>query len=120
MCKLTGLVLFLAGVAQAQTPAPESKDPLGRNSPQSAIIHFLEAGHARDYAKASHYLDLRQIPAADRTKAGPELADQLEDLLDDTPFDIATLSRDNEGDLNDNLAPQLEHLDTFHLNGRPI
>ena len=120
MYKLTGLLLALAGVAQTQTPAPESRDPLGRNTPQSAIIHFLEAGHARDYVKASHYLDLRQIPLADRTKQGPELADQLEDLLDDTPFDIATLSRDPEGDQNDNLAPQLEHLDTFHLDGRAI
>jgi MscS family membrane protein len=120
MYKLTALVLLLSGVVQAQTPAPASKDPLGRDNPQAAIIHFLEAGHARDYAKASHYLDLRQIPAVDRTKAGPELADQLEDLLDDTPFDIATLSRDAEGDLNDNLAPQFEHLDTFHLDGRAI
>jgi MscS family membrane protein len=124
---LPGLALILfvfAGVLQSQTPAPappaESRDPLGRNTPQAAIIHFLEAGHARDYARASHYLDLRQIPAADRTKAGPVLAEQLEDLLDDTPFDIATLSRDPEGDLNDNLPPQFDHLDTFHVDGRDI
>jgi MscS family membrane protein len=119
MHRLTAFLL-LAGVMQAQTPAAESKDPLGRTTPQAAIIRFLEACHARDYNKAARYLDLRQLPAADRAKAGPELAEQLEDLLDDTPFDIATLSRDPEGDLNDNLAPQFEHLDTFHTDGRAL
>ena len=36
------------------------------------------------------------MPPADRAKNGPDLARQLEDLLDDTPFDITMLSRDPE------------------------
>jgi len=114
----------LAGIVFAQTPAAEVaavvKDPLGRNTPQSAILQFLEACHARDYAKAAYYLDLRNMQPADRAKNGPALATQLEDLLDDTPFDFATLSRDPEGDQSDGLVSSLEHLDTFHVNGQTL
>src|SRR5215472_2352088 len=87
-------LISLAGVLRAQMPAPETKDRLGRTTPQEAVFQFLEACHARDYSKAVHYLDLRRMTPEDRAKNGPELAHQLEDLLDDTPFDIATLSRD--------------------------
>jgi MscS family membrane protein len=112
--------LTLTGILYAQTPAPEVKDPLGRNTPQSAILQFLEACHSRDYAKAAYYLDLRRLPPADRAKNGPDLARQLEDLLDDTPFDIATLSRAPEGDQSDGLASSFEQLDTFHVNGQTL
>jgi MscS family membrane protein len=60
------------------------------------------------------------MPAAEREKNGPELAKQLEDLLDDTPFDIATLSRDPLGDLDDGLAPGRERLLTFQVDGKPL
>ncbi len=118
-------LLLLAGVlhaqtAAAQTPAAQTKDPLGRDSPQSSIFHFLEACHARDYAKATYYLDLRRMAPADRAQAGPELAMQLEDLLDDTPFDIATLSRDPDGDQSDGLGAAFEHLDTFRVDGQTL
>jgi MscS family membrane protein len=111
--------LFLfTGLLQAQSAAPAVADPLGRTSPQSSIYQFLEACHARDYSKASYYLDLRQMNPADRAKNGPELAEQLEDLLDDTPFDIATLSREPDGDLSDGLSSSIDHLDTFHVGGQ--
>ena len=109
------LVALLAGVLRAQTPVPELKDPLGRGTPQDSVLHFLEACHAREYSKALAYLDLRKMPTADRAKDGPELARQLEDLLDDTPFDIATLSRDPEGDQSDGLSGSRERLDTFRV-----
>ena len=115
--------LLLAGVIGAQTSVPEKaekKDPLGRDTPQSSVLQFLEACHARDYSKALYYLDLRQMPTQERAKTGPELARQLEDLLDDTPFDIATLSREPEGDQSDGLSPALERLDTFHVEGRTL
>jgi hypothetical protein len=97
--------ILLSGVLCAQTPVVESKDPLGRNTPQDSVFHFLEACHARDYSKALYYLDLRRMPPADRVKQGPNLARQLEDLLDDTPFEITTLSRDQNGDQSDGLSP---------------
>lgn len=112
--------ILLAGVISAQTPAPEAKDPLGRNTPQDSVFQFIEACHARDYSKALLYLDLRRMSAQERAKAGPDLARQLEDLLDDTPFDITTLSRDPEGDQADELSPDLERLDTFHVDGQTL
>ena len=114
------IAILTASVLSAQTPVPESKDPLGRGTPQSAVFQFLEACHSRDYEKALHYLDLRRMPPASRSKDGPELARQLEDLLDDTPFSVATLSRDPEGDEFDGLAPGLERLDTVHLEGQTL
>ena len=113
-------VIVIAGVLYAQKPAPEEKDPLGRETPQDSVFHFLETCHARDYSKALNYLDLRKMPPADRAKQGPEIAAQLEDLLDDTPFDITMLSRDPEGDVSDGLAGVRERLDTFHIHGQTL
>ena len=113
--RCAALILLVNGL-YGQTAG--SKDPLNRDNPQNSIVHFLEACHDRDYQKAAHYLDLRNLPINERSKAGAELAQQLEDLLDDTPFDIATLSRDSEGDQSDGLEAAFEHLDTFHVNNR--
>lgn len=114
------VTILLAGFVRAQTSVPETKDPLGRNSPQDSVFQFLEACHARDYSKALHYLDLRKMPPEERAKTGPDLARQLEDLLDDTPFDITNLSRDPEGDQADGLASSFERLDTFRVDGQTL
>src|SRR5579872_611670 len=119
MVRLLAAIL-LAGVLMGQTPDAETKDSLGRTTPQESVFQFLEACHARDYSKALYYLDLRQMSPAARAKDGPELAMQLEDLLDDTPFDITTLSRDPEGDQSDDLSPTLEHLATFQVDGKTL
>src|SRR5580704_8901828 len=111
--------LLLAVVLRAQTPAPQVNDPLSRTTPQQSIFNFLEACHARDYAKATYYLDLSRMSTGDRAKAGPGLAMQLEDLLDGSTFDIATLSRDVEGDLSD-LSPNIDKLASFEVNGQPV
>src|ERR1700687_2673725 len=113
-------VLLLAGVLRAQTPVPEAKDTLGRSTPQGSVFQFLEACHAREYSKALRYLDLRNMPPAQRAKDGPELARQLEDLLDDTPFDITMLSRDPEGDQSDGLPDALNRLDTFQVDKQTV
>jgi MscS family membrane protein len=119
MLRLAAVVLLVAAL-RAQTPAPETKDPLRRSTPQESVFQFLEACHARDYSKALYYLDLRRMSPAARAKDGPELARQLEDLLDDTPFDIATLSRDPEGDQADGLSAARERLATFHVDGQTL
>jgi MscS family membrane protein len=112
--------ILLAVVLRAQTSVPETKDPLGRGTPQGSVLHFLEACHAHDYSKALHYLDLRRMPQEQWAKNGQDLARQLEDLLDDTPFDITTLSRDPEGDQSDGLSSDRERLDTFHIDGQTL
>lgn len=112
--------LVLTGVLSAQTPTPPPADPLGRTTPQSAAFQFLEACHSRNYGKAAHYLDLRHMPVAERAKQGPLLAMQLEDLLDDTPFDITMLSRSPDGDVSDGLSSARERLDTFQVDGKTL
>ena len=119
MPRLLAALLF-ALVLRAQTPASEVKDPLGRGTPQASVFQFLEACHARNYSKATYYLDLRRMPAADRVKYGTELARQLEDLLDDTPFDITTLSRDPDGDQADGLGPAFDRLASFQVDGQTV
>jgi MscS family membrane protein len=109
-----------AAPAPSAAPAQNQTDPLGRASPQGAIYQFLEAAHSHDYFRAQRYLDLRSMSTADRAKQGQDLAKQLEDLLDDTGFDIATLSRDAEGYRSDNLPPQMEHLASFHVGQRTV
>src|SRR5712671_100136 len=119
MLRLLAAIL-LAGILRAQPSIPETKDPLGRSTPQESVFQFLETCHARDYSKALYYLDLRRMPPAARTKDGPELARQLEDLLDDTPFEITTLSRDPEGDQADGLSPNLERLASFQVDKQTV
>ena len=104
-------VAFLVSVvlAEAQQPFPRSSapsvathvstDPLGRDTPQSAVISFLEACRNQNYKQAAAYLDLRALPAGERADEGPKLAKQLEQLLDrNVEFDPGSLSRNAEGD----------------------
>jgi MscS family membrane protein len=109
--------MLLAGLLYGQIT---QKDPLERSTPQSSVFHFLEACHSRDYNRASYYLDLKRLNPSDRAKNAPDLARQLEDVLDDTPFDIATLSRDPDGDQTDGLGPGQERLDTFLVDGQAL
>lgn len=91
------LTLLLGSAASAQTK-PKAQDPLDRESPQSSVNAFLQAGHGRDYEKAAKYLDLRKLPSDERVKNGPQLAEQLQQILDrDAQFDVANLSREPEG-----------------------
>src|SRR5260370_7340497 len=91
MLRLLGVIL-LAGGLVAQTSVPETKDPLGRNTPQGSVFQFLEACHARDYLKALYYLDLRRMPASERTKEGLGLARQLYNLPPNPPSNTPPLT----------------------------
>lgn len=119
------LLLTVAGPLTAQKtlpakPAPTNQDPLNRDTPQSSVFSFLEACRANDYARAWRYLDLRNLPEDQRTANGPQLAKQLEEVLDRDPrFDVASLSRDAAGDLSDSLAANRELVDTFTIDGKP-
>src|SRR5579864_6522797 len=109
--------LLLATLLYGQN-TPAAQDPLWRLTPQSSVLHFLEACHTRDYTRASYYLNMARLSPADRSQNGPDLARQLEDLLDDTGFDIATLSNDPEGDRADGLSSTVERLDSFNADGQ--
>jgi MscS family membrane protein len=107
--------------AAKSTSASANKDPLNRDSPQTSVVAFLEAAHAHNYSKAWRYLDLRKMPEDQRLEGGTELARELETLLDrDTQFDVGNLSLNPEGDIADNLAPNRDRVDTFHVNGQTL
>lgn len=103
-----------------QNTSPAPHDPLGRSSPRDAMIQFLQACHDQQYAKAAHYLDLRKVPLNERDQKGSAIAKQLHDLLDNTSFDIAGLSRNFDGDLDDGLPPTREELLTINSDHQSI
>ncbi len=75
---------------------------------------FLEACRKHDYLRAMHFLDLRDKKPEERIKVGPELAQQLQEILDkDSQFDLADLSSEPEGDRSDGLSPDLDEIATF-------
>ena len=111
---------------EAQTPpvpkpAAGNHDPLNRNSPQSSVFSFLEACRAKDYQRAWRYLDLRILDDDNKRAAnGPELAQQLQQVLDRDPrFDVAALSTSPDGEKGDSLAPDRDLVDTFNVDGKP-
>lgn len=122
-CFLLGSIAVTAQILPTAKPAaaPANKDPLDRDSPQSSVVAFLEAAHAHDYGKGWRYLDLRNMPESERLAGGAELTRQLDMILDrDTQFDVGNLSRNPEGDLSDNLPPNRDRVDTFHVDGKTL
>ena len=79
-------------------------DPLGRGVPRSSVRGFLAAAKSRDYARASEYLDLRNLPEEATPAQGYELARQLKIVFDRVLWiDLELLSTNPEGDSEDNL-----------------
>lgn len=114
---LLAVLLFVSGPISAQSTPPRA-DELKRTTPRSSIYSFLEACHQEKFVLASRYLDLRGIRAAGRAVKGPELAKQLEALLDSDPrFELQQLSDRAEGNLEDGLAPDRDVLIGLPLNG---
>ncbi len=107
--------------ATTEAAPPKLQDPFNRDSPQSSVLAFLEACHARNYVRACRYLDLRKLPTGERLKDGQQLARQLGDILDhDAQFDVGSLSREPAGDLDDGLAPNRETIDSFQVNSHTL
>lgn len=118
---LSGLNSAWAQLPSTSKPTTQKtpQDPLNRGTPQSSVYNFLEACRAKDYDRAWRYLDLRALPESRRAAEGPQLARQLEQVLDRDPrFDVAALSDQPEGDLRDNLKPDRELVDTFTVDGK--
>jgi MscS family membrane protein len=111
----------VSSLAQAPKTAPAGATPdtLGRDNPRSSVTGFLEACHNRDYQKAAQYLDLKDIPARTRSERGPQLAKQLEAILNSTPsFSAVNLSQNPQGDLSSTGAPMPVRVATVTQNSQ--
>ncbi|MBI4903949.1 MAG: mechanosensitive ion channel family protein [Acidobacteria bacterium] len=98
--------------AATKTTAANTDDLYDRETPRNAVFAFLEACHGHNYERASRYLDTRALPHA--LDQGTELARQLGEALDrDVTFDVASLSRQPEGDRDDGLPPTRDRVHTF-------
>jgi len=110
-----------ANQASTTTAASKQKDPLNRDTPQGSVFSFLDACHARDYVRASKYLDLSKLPRNERSHDGAAVAQQLGQILNgDAQFDVANLSRDAEGNRADGQPPDRERVDRFNVDGRNL
>ena len=116
-----GWLVLLVVNALAQTEASESKDPLHRENPQSSVSSFLQTAGSKNYQTAAKYLDLEKLSSEQRLKEGPQLAQQLQQILDrDAQFDVANLSHLPEGSKVNGLPPNRERVDSFTINGHTL
>ncbi|HEY3454100.1 MAG TPA: mechanosensitive ion channel family protein, partial [Bryobacteraceae bacterium] len=114
---LIAVLLLSCGAINAWSAEPPS-DELKRTTPRSAIYGFLEACHQQQFVLASRYLDLRGIRSSERLAKGPELAKQLQNLLDSNPrFEVQRLSDRPEGNMEDRLRPDRDVLLTVAADG---
>ena len=113
----TALLLSIVLVPLQAAPPAIPADPLNRLNPRSAVTAFLQACHQNDYAKAAQYLDLSRISLKQRAQQGPQLARDLESVLNSAAhFDVLQMSQSPQGNLNDDPDPNIEHVTTITSN----
>ncbi|HEX7361944.1 MAG TPA: mechanosensitive ion channel family protein [Bryobacteraceae bacterium] len=134
--KLVWLTLLIAGFASIATAqglksifaatTPKAKpaapvDPLGRQTPRSAMSNFLSACHGNGFKRAAQYLDLSGIPKSQQAKEGPQRAKTLCILINrNAQFELRHLSEAATGALEDGLQPSKDLLATFQLDNNPV
>src|SRR5262249_2782836 len=106
---LLALVLgaVVCSAAEPETPPPTTPPPvLGPEVPRGAMARYLAAAREGLYAKAAEYLNLNELPRTERVRRGPELARELETVLDRALWvDPEKLSTEPDGDPDDGLPP---------------
>src|SRR5207244_3493136 len=109
---------------EAPAPGGDPSRPataLGPEVPRGAMARFLDACREGHYARAAEYLNLRQLPQAVRAQRGPELARELETVLDRALWvDLDRLSDQPEGDPEDGLPALRDSLGTIETATGPV
>lgn len=98
-------------------------DEMGRSTPRGTVTGFLDAIAKQDFDKASQYLDLSKIPEASRKTRGPELAQDLQSLLDKNGwfFPSSMISNDRDGRKDEEgLEDSFDRIGNLRGNGRTI
>jgi MscS family membrane protein len=74
-------VTELANTTQNVVKEVEFKDNLGRDTPRSSFMGFLDATEKFDYELAAEFMDLRNLPYETRQHDGKELARQFDFVI---------------------------------------
>jgi MscS family membrane protein len=115
-----GSFLSKGGATVAAQPVPAS-DPFGRTTPRDSIRNLLEACHSHRLERATQFLDLKKLSKSQRESEGPTLAAEACALLDrDASFELERLDSTAEGRRDDGLPQDIDLLQTFDLNDRPV
>jgi MscS family membrane protein len=95
------------GVKPAEQAKPQ-EDPLGRSTPQGTVIGFLKSASQGDYERALQYLETKK-----RGPGAQELISSLKTILErGFSGQVAQLSNNPEGNLDDSLPPPKERIGT--------
>jgi MscS family membrane protein len=87
------------------------EDALGRGTPRSSAIGFLDSCAAFDFEKAAEYLDMRNLPADVSEVGGKELARQLNHVLSRSVWlDDYSVSNHPDGAMGDGLPEYRDQL----------
>lgn len=113
----TAAVLTKGGdtAAEEAEKAPPPIDQWGRSTPRGLVEGFLNAIGKEDYEKAAQYLDLGKIPARERATRGPQLARDLQGLLDKGGwfYPSSMLSSARDGKLTDETPAEEDREDVI-------
>ena len=124
------LILFLITLAMplapvlaqdaAETPAPAVQpDPLGRETPRSAVSNLIEALARQDFERAAEYFEL---PAGRQRQTPAEQARAFQTLLDNggslDPF--AGLSNEASGKIDDELPIESENVGHIRIQDQKL
>ena len=122
LARLTLVLLALAAAAASApgqvpaAPAPSTSPAASELEPATAtpfqtIRGYLEAARGADWEQAAAFLDLSELPEAERAVTGPELARRFKIVLDRYLWiDLELTSRLPSGYVDDGLPPTLERL----------
>ncbi len=92
------------GEQQPPLEGPLLIDGYERITPRSAMQSYLEAANARDFDRASHYLDYRNLSKDVLSIGKAQLAENLSVVLDRTLWvDVDSLSDDPNGKQNERV-----------------
>ncbi len=110
-------------VRAAEVPAAvlRMEDKLGRRTPRTAVMGFLEATAEKDYVTAAQYLDLRDLPKSRDANTGPLFAQQLEVIIDRGLWiNVDDLSAEESGFTDDGLPKNRDFLGAVKIRGESV
>ena len=102
----------------AEAGGTSGAEVAGPDTPRGAVVAYLRASRARSWAEAAHYLDLADVPEAERAAAGPMLARRLKIVLDQKLWiDTSSLSPLPGGEPEDGLPDEVDRVGAIEAEG---